>query len=82
MQLWQPARPFYPQRAWRRPQSPAGGGGSQSDIQFYTSSTTWNKPVGAEWVRVTVIGGGGGGGCRPGQRLFRPWRLGWRWRWF
>jgi len=35
-----------------------------TDIQTFSTagSTSWNKPTGAKWVEVTVIGGGGGGG--------------------
>jgi hypothetical protein len=39
-----------------------GGSGSPLNLQVFTSSGTWTKPVGCQRVRVKVIGGGGAGG--------------------
>lgn len=36
--------------------------GGASNIQTFTSDGTWNKPIGASFVRVVCIGAGGGGG--------------------
>jgi hypothetical protein len=36
--------------------------GTSTDVQTFTSSGTWTKPVGAKNIEVQVIGGGGGGG--------------------
>jgi hypothetical protein len=45
------------------------GGGGASDVKLYVNtSTSWQKPIGAKRVFVTVIGaGGGGGGGAKGQ---------------
>lgn len=32
------------------------------NTQIFTSSGTWTKPSGYQWVRVILVGGGGGGG--------------------
>lgn len=32
------------------------------DVQIFTSGGTWNKPAGAKYVEIEVLGGGGGGG--------------------
>ena len=34
-----------------------------SDIQIFTSSGTWNKPIGLTYAYIRVWGGGGGGGA-------------------
>jgi hypothetical protein len=39
-----------------------GGGVSLQNIDVFTASGTWNRPVGITQVLVKVIGGGGGGG--------------------
>lgn len=38
------------------------GGGQLLDEQIFTTSGTWNKPMGTNSVRVWVVGGGGNGG--------------------
>jgi hypothetical protein len=43
----------------------SGGGLLSYDV--FTSSGTWNKPVGTNAVKVTVVGGGGGGGGLTGS---------------
>lgn len=40
----------------------APSGGLQS-AQVFTSSETWTKPAGINFVKVTIVGGGGGGGA-------------------
>lgn len=35
---------------------------SAVDAQTFTAGGTWNKPAGAKWLRVQVLGGGAGGG--------------------
>jgi hypothetical protein len=35
---------------------------TQVDVQVFTTSSTWNKPTGAKYVHIKMIGGGGGGG--------------------
>lgn len=43
---------------------------STIDIQTFTSSGTWTKPVGVKYVLVACLGGGGGGGSgRKGASL-------------
>ena len=39
------------------------GGGGQSFViaETYTSSTTWSRPVGVDYVTLVLVGGGGGG---------------------
>lgn len=32
------------------------------DVQIFTADGTWNKPAGAKYVEIEVLGGGGGGG--------------------
>jgi len=41
----------------------AGGGGSQSFLitEYFTSSATWVRPTGVDYVNVAVVGGGRGG---------------------
>ena len=51
-------------------QSAAGGGGN---FQVFTSSGTWTKPSGVNFVYVEVIGaGGGGGGGAGGPNVSSP----------
>lgn len=42
------------------------------DVQIFTSSGTWTKPTGTQYIRTRMIGGGGGGGgalgINPGTR--------------
>lgn len=33
-----------------------------ADVQIFTSNQTWNKPTGAKFVNIQLLGGGGGGG--------------------
>jgi hypothetical protein len=44
--------------------SVAGGGGAQSFVlvETYTSSTTWTRPTGVDYLLAVVAAGGGGGG--------------------
>lgn len=44
------------------PSAPSGGSGALVSRQIFTSSGTWNKPVGVNTIVVEVLGGGGGGG--------------------
>ena len=41
-------------------------GSAYSDVQIFTSSNTWNKPLGCSLVYVETTGGGGGGGAGSG----------------
>lgn len=40
-------------------------GGTAPTIQVFTSSGTWNPPVGLKGIKVTVVGGGGGTAPSP-----------------
>ena len=39
-----------------------GGGGGLLDVQYFTSSGTWNKPADTTKIEVICVGGGGAGG--------------------
>jgi hypothetical protein len=39
--------------------------GSLIDLQIFTTSGTWTKPVGTNSIEVWAVGGGGGGGGTP-----------------
>lgn len=49
---------IYNNSAWS-----TGGLSTLPNVQFFTSSGTWNKPAGAQTVHVTTVGSGGGGGA-------------------
>ena len=38
------------------------GGADDLNVQYFSSSGTWYKPAGTQWVRAFVYGPGGGGG--------------------
>jgi hypothetical protein len=40
----------------------SSGSGSSVSTSYFTSSGTWSKPAGAQWVRVVACSGGAGGG--------------------
>jgi len=46
---------------------------TNSDIQIFSASGTWTKPLWAKWVDVYLIGGGGGGGsgCKGAASTLR-----------
>ena len=51
-------------------QTSQGAGGSQSFLvtESFTSSATWTRPTGVEYlIAVIAVGGGGGGGGAPGS---------------
>lgn len=43
----------------------ANGGGFQS-VQIFTTSGTWSRPDGVNYIKVSITGGGGGGGVGGG----------------
>lgn len=47
-------------------QTSLGGGGSFLITQSFTSSGTFTRPTGVDYVSVVAVGGGGGGGCGGG----------------
>ncbi|MBA7713289.1 hypothetical protein ES703_122290 [subsurface metagenome] len=55
----------------REEDKPAAG--ITPDFQRFTSSDTWTKPAGIQWVYVEVISGGGGGGGGAGGTVPGAW---------
>ncbi len=42
--------------------APVSAGGGLQSVQVFTTNGTWTKPVGINFLKITVVGGGGGGG--------------------